>query len=249
MNLRTLLFAPTNLRRKGSWCEPIACRQRLRASSGHADDGGGSVAAQRRCLSNQGRPINNLPESNGRLGQQLYCCPNGSGGTVAFSPGSQAPVWEPRDSGRLTDKRWFPSWSLGTRVRGQTGSTHVCLERRALSAVVSDTYFNSRARELGRCEGNGARRNAPIHRENAIFGLGNFSVGPRCLESGSAVQSAGYLSALGPRTGLDMSGCITDTQAHRLCPVGRWDGGSSLPVPPDAAGGLGLRDSRDSTQP
>ena len=42
----------------------------------------------------------------------------------------------------------------------------------------------------------------PIRHESAIFGLRNFSVGPRCPKSGSAVQSAGYLLALEPRTGL-----------------------------------------------
>ena len=30
-------------------------------------------------------------------------------------PGSQAPAWEPRDSGRLTHNQRFPSRSLGTR--------------------------------------------------------------------------------------------------------------------------------------
>jgi len=39
----------------------------------------------------------------------------------ANSPGSQAPAWEPRDSGRLTGKRQFPSWSSGTRAREPTG--------------------------------------------------------------------------------------------------------------------------------
>ena len=59
---------------------------------------------------------------------------------------------------------------------------------------------------------------ASVNRENAIFGLADFSAGPRCQELGSEVQSAGYLLALGPRTGLDMSGC--NVQAHRTQPVG-----------------------------
>ena len=36
------------------------------------------------------------------------------------SPGSQAPVWEPRISRQSTGKRRFPSWSLGTRVKSRT---------------------------------------------------------------------------------------------------------------------------------